>query len=73
MIEYTYFPPDPTLDERRSVLMDEAEAHRMIGDRALMGFDLVQRFFRDPDDRWTHLVYFQSEVTGHVWALYCAA
>ena len=71
MIEYVYFAPDAN-SAHTSKITDE-RARQMIGDRVLMGFDLVQRGFTDRDGKWLSLSYFQSEITGHVWAVYYAA
>lgn len=71
MFEYVYFAPDA--DSARVSELTRERAARMIGDRILMGFGLVQQGFTDRDGEWVFLSYFQSEITGHVWAVYYAA
>ena len=68
VIHYEYFGPN---GERRSQVLDESQAAKQIGGRALIGFTVVQRYVGTrPDAEDVSLLYFQSEVTGKVWAVY---
>lgn len=57
-------------DKRRSVTLSELEAAQMIGGRILCGFDVVQRWVRSRSGQRVQVTYFQSEITGKVWAVY---
>lgn len=67
-IQYVYFSPDGS---RREQVLSYERARKMIGDRVLTGFEMVARYVdcQDGSDAMT-IVYFQSDVTGRVWALY---
>ena len=68
MTHYEYFGPQ---GQRRTKILAAPVAARSIGERAMMGFPLVQRHVRTPTDTPdVSLVYFQSEATGVVWAVY---
>lgn len=66
-IQYEHFGPR---GERRSELMDAADASKTVGDRALIGFPMWARDVEAPDGSWCMIVVFQSEITGGVWAVY---
>jgi hypothetical protein len=68
-VTYEYFGPH---GERRTVELDESQAAKQIGDRVMVGFTCIQRHTESPDGSLVMVVYFQSEVTGSVWALYYA-
>lgn len=70
MYHYEHFSPQ---GERKSGLITEEEASAMIGRRVLTSFPVVQRFVRDPEGDHFFLTYFQSDVTGSVWAVYYEA
>lgn len=57
-------------DKRRSAELSDSEAARMIGERILFGFDVVQRWVRGRGGQHVQVTYFQSSITGKVWAVY---
>lgn len=70
MIRYVYFSPE---GKYRSRILSDAEAARSVGERVLLGCEMHQRRVATPlpgkfPD--TPLVYFQSDVSGKVWAFY---
>ena len=67
-VKYEYFGPH---GERRSVEMDDREGAQSIGERVAVGFPCVHRRAESPDGSPVTVVYFQSDVTGAVWAVYC--
>jgi uncharacterized caspase-like protein len=67
MVNYTHISPEGKITES---VVTSSEASRMIGDRVLIGFNVVQRFFYTPDSEATSVTYFQSDATGAVWAIY---
>ena len=68
MINYTHISPEGKITER---VIESHDAARMIGDRVLIGFNVVQRYIDTSDGR-EPITYFQSDATGAVWAIYCA-
>lgn len=65
-MQYEYFGPQ---GERRSREFTDQEAAESVGDRVICGFDVVQRDINARGQQ-LQIIYFQSEVTGKVWALY---
>lgn len=69
MINCTHISPEGEITER---VIESRDAALMIGDRVLIGFNVVQRYIDTPDGSHEPITYFQSDVTGAVWAIYCA-
>lgn len=67
MVNYTHISPEGKITEK--VIKHHAAA-RMIGDRVLIGFNVVQRYIDTPNGSHEPITYFQSDVTGAVWAIY---
>lgn len=67
MVQYEWFGPD---GQRRSSAYDEREASSSIGNRVTIGFPVSQRHFESPSGESVWVVFFQSDVTGDVWAVY---
>lgn len=67
MINYTHISPEGKITER---VIEEHDAARMIGDRVLIGFNVAQRYIDTPGGSHEPVTYFQSDVTGAVWAVY---
>jgi len=70
MVQYEYFPSDPELGKRRSAELTDTAAARSVGERVLIGFNVVQRHVVGPSGACTQITYFQSDISGNVWALY---
>lgn len=66
-MRYEHFGHD---GQRRSEEIDERDAALVIGQRALAGFKVVQRFVETPDGESVFVTYFQTDILGNVWALY---
>lgn len=66
-VTYEYFSPD---GGRRSDSLTDQEGAQRIGQRVMVGFPCVHRYVDAPDGSLVTMIYFQSEVTGSVWALY---
>jgi hypothetical protein len=66
-VTYEYFGPH---GGRRTVELNESQASQRIGERVMIGFTCIQRYTESPDGTMITVVYFQSEITGSVWALY---
>ena len=54
---------------RRTTVMDENDAHRTLGRRAMSGWLTVSRFFRDPEGCWVSLTW-QCSDDGKIIAVY---
>lgn len=67
MVNYTHISPEGKITER---VIEALDAARMIGDRVLIGFDVVQRYINTYDGSHEPVTYFQSDATGAVWAIY---
>lgn len=68
-MQYVYFAPG-SVTATRTVELSEPEAERVIGNRVLLGFHVVQQCFQTPSGEYAAMIYFQSEVTGSIWAVY---
>lgn len=68
MVNYTHISLYGEITEK---VIEARDAARMIGDRVLIGFNVVQRYIDTSDGR-EPITYFQSDVTGAVWAIYSA-
>lgn len=66
-ITYEYFGPDGERDTRR---MTQERAAQTIGERVLVGFDVVTRYLEDRTGGHYRITYFQSDITGKVWSIY---
>ena len=66
MTNYTHISPEGEITERA---VEARDAARMIGDRVLIGFNVVQRYIDTPKGSHEPITYFQSDVTGAVWAI----
>lgn len=66
-VEYTYLSPDRTND--RSAELTDEQAARLLGERALAGWDVISRYTTGRDDKGYCITYVRSN-GGHVWAIY---
>lgn len=66
-MQYEYFGRN---GDNASRTISEDQAIRSIGLRVLVGFPVTSRTVEAPDGRYVGVTYFQSEVSGNVWALY---
>ncbi len=66
-MQYEYFGPQ---GQRRSEMLADPLAEKRIGERVVIGFDVVHRHLEDVKGEPFTLVYFQSDITGKVWAVY---
>lgn len=69
MVNYAHISPEGKITER---VIEDHDAARMIGDRVLIGFNVVQRYIDTPSGSHEPVTYFQSDATGAVWAIYSA-
>lgn len=66
-MQYVHVDPDGNVTERE---ITQEAAILQIGERVMIGFPLVQRYVEGLDGSTTSVNYFQSDVTGRIWALY---
>jgi hypothetical protein len=66
-IHYEYFGPG---GQRATRTLTPNTAALRVGERVLLGFEVVCRFLTDRNGDRYQITYFQSAISGRVWALY---
>lgn len=62
-----YFGPR---GQRSSRVLAQRAGALEIGERVMLGFDMIHRRVETPDGETLSVTYFQSDIKGDVWALY---